>query len=220
MNISKFRSVGLRIITITMAALFSTMALAISLKWQFEGWANDQANTSFAALMSFDTSQQGQVITSTITTDPNGGTNVITATVQTENFTFDALSFALGTEMQGSTAVGSIVQTDVLGTGVFTDTYSIKAIFGSQTNTITPTLVIDFMGYDLFNSLLTDVNVLQNNVPGTFLLTAGAFSVTGTIQSVSELTAIPEPWTLGLMFSGLGSLTFLSLFAIRSRRNR
>jgi hypothetical protein len=219
MKIASIQSMALRILAFATAALFSTVALAMSLTWEFSGQSTDQ--TPFSATMTFDAFQQpSEVISSTIVVGgTNGGAITETVPVLTEYFAFTELSFELGSGSvliaQGTTGDGSIIQTDVLGTsGVFTDTYSIEAIFSS--NAFTQTLTIDISGPDLFNSLLTDINKLQSNLPGAFL----AFGNPGEITGVSELTAIPEPWTLGLVLSGLGSIGFLSFAALRSRRAR
>jgi hypothetical protein len=207
MQITDMRKIGLRIIAFAAAALFSTMALALPIIWEFTGASTDQ--TPFSATMTFEAIQQpSQTISSTITIP---GTITATTPVLTEYFSFTDLSFELGYGSalieQGSTGDGSIIQTDLLGTGAgFTDTYLFEAIFTSA-QYFTQTLTIDISGSDLFNSLLTDVNTLQSNLPGTFL----GFGYEGVITGVSDVTAIPEPWTLGLMLSGLASIGFLSL---------
>jgi hypothetical protein len=230
MKIASVQSMVLRIFAFATAALFSTMALAASLTWQFSGEANDE--TPFTAQMTFDPTQSASsVITSTIVV--GGGTTPITTTVPvlTEYYAFSGLSFSLG-NLQGSTTDGSIIQNDLLGSSVYTDTYTIEGSFGSPQGTITGTVVnsltMTFSGADLFNSLLTDIGILQGTLPGTFELfttfvgpgITSTLVIDGTITSVSDLTAIPAPWTLGLMLSGLGSFGFLSFAALRSRRAR
>ena len=206
MQITDVRKIGLRIIVFAAAALFSTMALALPIIFEFTGEGTDL--TPFTATMTFEASQQpSQVISSTIIIP-----GAITETKQiTEYYSFSDLSFYLGDDLgaiaQGTTSYGSIIQTDVLGAGaVFSDTYSIEALFPSG-QYFTQTLTINISGSDLFNSLLTDANTLQSNLPGTFL----GFGYEGVITGVSEVTEVPEPWTLGLMLTGLASIGFLSL---------
>ena len=215
MQITGMRKIGLRIIVFVAAALFSTMALALPIILEFTGASTDQ--TPFTATMTFEAVQQpDQVISSTIII-PNTITE--TTPVLTEYYSFTDLSFYLGYDSggplaEGSTSYGSIIQTDVLGAGaVFTDTYLIEALFPSG-QTFTQTLTITISGTDLFNSLLTDVNTLQSNLPGTFL----GFGYEGVITGVSEVTEVPEPWTLGLMLTGLASMGFLSLVRRYYRR--
>ena len=206
MQITDVRKIGLRIIVFAAAALFSTMALALPIIFEFTGEGTDL--TPFTATMTFEASQQpSQVISSTIIIP-----GAITETKQiTEYYSFSDLSFYLGDDLgaiaQGTTSYGSIIQTDVLGAGaVFSDTYSIEALFPSG-QYFTQTLTINISGSDLFNSLLTDANTLQSNLPGSFL----GFGYEGVITGVSEVTEVPEPWTLGLMLTGLASIGFLSL---------
>lgn len=220
MKLGSIPATVLRIFAFAAAALFSTMALAASLMWEFKGQTSD--GTVLSATLSFESTEQPtQVIT--------GTTQVITETVPvtTEYFNFNSLSFNLGYPgtnpvLTGTTTVGSIIQKDLVGVG-FTDTYRIDATF--ESGVISYTGVIEISGPDLFNSLLTDVNKLQSNLPGSFNF-SGYFGGPGDpgagITSISDLTApaIPEPWTLGLMLSGLGSFGFLSFAALRSRRAR
>lgn len=222
MNTRPSRSQGMRILAFAGAALFSTTALAASLTWQFGGQASDSEQTPFAALMSFDRFQS-PVFTQTMVVEGSFEGETFTSTIQTEIFGFSSLVVQLGESGQRGAESGEIVQVDQSGLpGTISDTYTIEAIFGpGPTNEITATLTMDFAGEDLFNSLLTDVGVLQNNLPGTFRL-SDYFGqpIEGIITEVSDLTAIPEPWTFGLLASGLGSLTLLSWLGIRARRAR
>ena len=214
MQIINMRKIGLRIVAFVAAALFSTMALAVPIIFEFTGESTNQ--TPFSATMTFESIQQPTKTISSTIIIPGSITSTTSVPVLTEYYLFTDLSFYLGFDSvpiaQGSTGDGSIIQTDVLGAGaVFTDTnlidtYSIEALFTSGQN-FTQTLTINISGTDLFNSLLTDANILQSNLPGSFL----GFGYEGVITGVSEVTAVPEPWTLGLMLSGLASIGFLSL---------
>jgi hypothetical protein len=205
------------------ATLFSTMALAASLVWEFTGTTTDQQ--VLTATLTFDSTQQAYDVI-------EGETEWITETVPvvTEYFTFDDLAFEFGfpgsdPDIAGTTTSGSIIQADLIGDGL-PDTYTIEALFESP-GIVTGTATIQISGPDLFNSLLTDVNKLQTNLPGDFNFFSYAIgwaSDGAGIIAVSDITAptpsIPAPWTLGLMLSGLASIGFLSFTAVRSRRSR
>lgn len=224
---------ALRILAFATAALFSTAALAAPLIWHFAGQASD-GQTAFSAQLTFDPAQSSSnVITSTAVITPTQGITS-TVSVSTAYYPFSELTFSLG-DLEGITTTGSIAQTTSPNSAVLTDTYTVEGSFVSPqgpitstvTATVTNTLTMAFPGLDLPGSLLTDISIFQG-VTGTFGLiqtsvgpsTTSTWSINGTITSVSDLTAIPEPWTLGLMLSGLGSLGFLWFAALRSRRAR
>jgi len=237
MKTDTMRSVVLRVLGFAAAALFSTIALAVSMTWQFGG--SDDDGRSFSALMTFDsTSTPTRTFTDTLTIGGTGTIYPITDTITTliREYPFSGLSFNLG-GILGSTGAGSIMQAELLFPSTISNTtfispYSVQGRFdGGSGRTISDTLTLGFYGMDLFgSSLLTDVSALRGSLPGVFELTSSDVitatlasslsTITGTIDSVSDLTSIPEPWTLGLMLSGLGSIGFLSRMALRSRRGQ
>lgn len=219
MHRSNSRSGAVRILVFAVTALLSGTALALSLTWQFGGESVDQR--PFSASLSFDDAASPvQVFTSTnVIEDPNGG--FITDTITTEVFDVDLLQFTLGNDVAGSATGGSIIQANGPG-APFVDQYTVEGdafLDMPGAGSITTTLKLLIEGDDFFNSLLVDTTPLVNALPGSFQFFDGTTNVVGLLTSLSRVTAVPEPWTLGLMASGLGSLVFLLPAWLRSRRD-